>query len=123
MTNRNRPNVLKQSLTEVERPGALISRRKALASLGRVLYAARIDGMVKIGCTTDLCARLDTLRSSQQAGASSILGLSRLAHGHGACTRLARPRDRPLRPLDLAPCGCSREATWQPCSKSPTTTT
>lgn len=71
MTNRNRPNDLKQNLCTVERPDNLPSRRQALIALGQVVYAARTqDGCVKIGCTSNLYQRL------AQLGADDLLGFT-----------------------------------------------
>jgi hypothetical protein len=68
-TNRNRPNALKQNLCEVERPGAQMSKRQALMSVGRVVYAARLtDGCIKIGCTSNLYQRLNQLAATELLG-------------------------------------------------------
>lgn len=49
------------------------SRRQAMLALGRVLYAVRLDGEIKIGCTANLDNRLHNLRCINQASRVELL--------------------------------------------------
>lgn len=44
------------------------SRTAALRAVGEVIYAARVDGYIKIGHTSNLCDRLKALRATELLG-------------------------------------------------------
>lgn len=46
------------------RPPATLSRAAALRALGHVVYAVRVDDVIKIGCTGDLARRCRELHAS-----------------------------------------------------------
>lgn len=55
-------------------PMAGVSRTAALAAVGPALYAVRLDGLVKIGFSTNLARRLVTLRHSNGGTEVELLG-------------------------------------------------
>lgn len=75
MTQRSRDRNRTTTVLGVGRADG-ISRSTALAALGPVVYAARLDGLVKFGFTMNLARRLITLRNDNGAAVVELLAFS-----------------------------------------------